>query len=195
MAAGIWFASGGCFDMAGIGHIAIGMAVGRLRSGGARLWETIGTMVWYSILALLPDLDVVAFGLGIPYHAPFGHRGASHSLAFAVIVGLGVAAIQILRGGRWAIPATLAAVVVSSHGLLDALTDGGLGVALFWPLTEHRYFFPWRPIPVSPIGRNVLSAHGLRVVAFELWAFAPALIYSLWPRRKRQTPPVSGEGG
>jgi inner membrane protein len=29
--------------------------------------------------AMLPDADVVGFLLGIPYDAPLGHRGASHS--------------------------------------------------------------------------------------------------------------------
>ena len=36
-----------------------------------------------------------------------------------------------------------------SHALLDALTDGGLGVAFFSPFSNERYFFPWTPIRVS----------------------------------------------
>jgi inner membrane protein len=35
---------------------------------------------------------------------------------------------------------------------LDALTDGGLGVAFFSPFDNGRYFFSWRPVHVSPIG-------------------------------------------
>jgi inner membrane protein len=32
--------------------------------------------------SILPDLDVFAFRLGIPYDSGPGHRGFSHSLAF-----------------------------------------------------------------------------------------------------------------
>ena len=40
------------------------------------------------VAAALPDLDVVTFSFGIPYAADLGHRGFSHSLAFAALVGL-----------------------------------------------------------------------------------------------------------
>ena len=39
------------------------------------------------LAARLPDFDVVAFKLGIAYHDAFGHRGFSHSLLFAAILG------------------------------------------------------------------------------------------------------------
>jgi inner membrane protein len=169
--------------MAGLGHIAVGLAIGRLRAPNATGRVLVANMLWYSFLALLPDLDVVAFRLGVPYAAPFGHRGATHSFAVAVTVGAMVAAVQISRRKTWAAPAIVATLVVSSHGLLDALTNGGLGVALFWPFTDPRYFWSWRPIPVSPIGRNVLTLRGLAVATTELWMFAPLLAYALWPRR------------
>ena len=69
------------------------------------------------------------------------------------------------------------------HGLLDALTDGGLGVALAWPWSDARIFAPWRPLPVAPIGGGLLSLRGARVMALETLVFAPLLLYGLWPRR------------
>ena len=45
---------------------------------------------------MLPDLDVVAFALHIPYAHAFGHRGASHSLFFAFLLGL-----LALATARW----------------------------------------------------------------------------------------------
>src|SRR5262249_56911140 len=42
-------------------------------------------------------------------------------------------------------------LTTASHGVLDAMTNGGLGVAFFAPFSNARYFFPWRPIVVSPI--------------------------------------------
>jgi len=75
--------------------------------------------------------------------------------------------------------------VVASHPLLDCLTDGGLGCALLWPFSNERFFAPWRPIPVAPIGPAFLSARGLRIAVTEVVLMAPFLIYALWPRARR----------
>jgi len=72
---------------------------------------------------------------------------------------------------------------VASHGLLDALTNGGRGIALLWPFTNARYFAPWRPIPVAPIGLRFLSSRGLHVALVELALFSPLFVYGLWPRK------------
>lgn len=77
----------------------------------------------------------------------------------------------------------LAVVVAVSHPLLDSLTDGGLGVALFWPFSNERFFAPWRPIPVAPIGAGMLSARGLHVLLVELLWSAPLVIYGALPQR------------
>jgi inner membrane protein len=65
-----------------------------------------------------------------------------------------------------------------SHALLDSLANGGLGVALFWPLRDSRFFFPFRPIDVSPIGiANFFTASGLAVIASEFrWVILTGLI-------------------
>ena len=81
--------------------------------------------------------------------------------------------------------AVLAALVLASHAVLDTLTDGGLGCALLWPFSEHRYFAPWQPIPVAPIGRAYFSREGLSVALTELIYFAPVLLFALWPRQAR----------
>ena len=139
-------------------------------------------MTAWSALSMLPDADVVGFALGVRYADPFGHRGATHSLtaAFAggAVVGLAAASIR-----RPALRATIvAAAVLASHGLLDTLTDGGLGAALLWPFDLTRYFAPWRPIPVAPIGFAFISAYGLFVSAIELVLFAPLLVWALRTR-------------
>lgn len=126
--------------------------------------------------AVLPDLDVIAFRLGIPYADDFGHRGASHSLLFAACVGVvGAWFARRLHGRRG--PAFLWLTACGmSHPLLDALTNGGLGVALLWPWQDTRFFAPWRPILVSPIGSDFLSARGLAVLWSEArWVGLPAL--------------------
>jgi len=172
--------------MASLGHVAVGMGAGRWWSGrvSAKPWRQ---MLAFSVLSMLPDADVVGMALGVRYGAPWGHRGATHSLAMAVVVGV-VAAVALssrpISRCDLLPRALLAVVVVASHGVLDAMTDGGKGVALLWPWTTRRFFLPWRPIPVAPIGVGLLSTDGLEVVAWEAAAFLPLLLYALWPRRR-----------
>jgi inner membrane protein len=57
------------------------------------------------------------------------------------------------------------------------MTDGGLGIAFFAPFDNTRYFFPFHPIKVSPIGLSFFSARGLDVIWSELlWVCIPATI-------------------
>ena len=126
------------------------------------------------VAAMLPDADVLAFALHIPYADSFGHRGASHSLLFALLL----AAIAALLHRRLRATAVQAAAFVGisavSHPLLDAFTSGGLGVALGWPWSGERLFAPWRPIRVSPFAPQFFSARGLATVLSELrWVWLP----------------------
>ncbi len=156
-------------------HAVAGLGIGALVAPGQAPWPyhvlTLG-------LGMLPDLDVLAFSLGIPYRAALGHRGLSHSLLLAGFVSLLVAVpagLALAVPWWWLWPGFFGALV--SHTLLDALTDGGLGVALFWPLSGRRYFFPWRPIRVSPIGLAAFSRWGMRALASELrWVWLPLVL-------------------
>jgi inner membrane protein len=118
---------------------------------------------------MLPDLDVVAFSFGIPYESPFGHRGFTHSIAFAGLIGLVSARFNLSLNTTRSRAFWFLALATLSHPLLDACTNGGLGVALFWPINNERYFLPWRSILVSPIGvANFISPYGLAVLQSEL---------------------------
>jgi inner membrane protein len=60
--------------------------------------------------------------------------------------------------------------------VLDAMTDGGLGVAFFSPFENSRYFLPWTPLQVSPIGRGFFSGEGVEVLLNEaLWVGLPCI--------------------
>jgi len=127
------------------------------------------------IASMLPDLDVLAFRLGIPYAAEFGHRGFTHSpllaLLFAVIGASQARHLQSTpKRTFWFLFAAMA-----SHGILDAFTNGGMGIAFLWPFSDARFFAPFRPIQVSPIGlHHLLSWHGLAVLRSELlWVWFP----------------------
>jgi inner membrane protein len=145
--------------------------------------------------AVIPDLDVLGMYWGIEYGALWGHRGLTHSLAFAAIWGVLLAALWCREQ-----PARTMAVIglylflcTASHGLLDAMTDGGLGVAFLSPFDRSRYFFPMRPVAVSPIGvREFFNPYGLQVLLSEVrWIWLPTLLMwagcrvlaRRWPRR------------
>lgn len=171
--------------MASLGHIAVGMAAARFESPArAAARPAIGAMLFWSALSFLPDADVIGFGFGIAYSDPWGHRGATHSLLFSLALGVAVGFgaryfnKPALRTGA------LATLVVASHALLDTLTDGGLGCALLWPFDLTRYFAPWRPIPVSPIGLGYLSPYGMLVAVTELAVFSPLIAYALVRRTR-----------
>ncbi|HEX6083831.1 MAG TPA: metal-dependent hydrolase [Thermoanaerobaculia bacterium] len=123
--------------------------------------------------SILPDGDVAAFALGIPYEHPLGHRGFTHSIAFALLYAAFCA--LLLR-----VPPYFIFLCTLSHTLLDALTDGGLGVAFFSPFSNERYFFPWTPIRVSPIGAGFFSARGLETLMSEVvWVWGPCVALGL----------------
>jgi len=171
--------------MASVGHVVVGMAAARFsRHRQVTTWTPFGAAVLWSGVSLLPDADVFGFRFGVHYEDPWGHRGATHSIVFALgIALLALAAAKAARLPVWR-TALITLVVVASHPLLDTLTDGGLGCALLWPLSDQRFFAPWTPLPVAPIGRAYVSREGLRVAAVELLALAPLLAYSLWPAVK-----------
>jgi inner membrane protein len=121
---------------------------------------------------MLPDLDVIGFRLGVHYGDFWGHRGFTHSLLFAALLATVVMRLMAWndvtgmgRSTLW----TFLFLATASHGFLDAMTDGGLGVAFFSPVDNSRYFLPFTPIRVSPIGiSRFFSPRGFVVIKSEL---------------------------
>lgn len=141
--------------------LAIGLALGS-RVIPRRLLE------FGVVASILPDIDVAAFRFGIPYGDMFGHRGFTHSISFAVLLGAVFACFSKVGRERRLAVVCFTAFAAISHGLLDALTNGGLGVGFFAPFSRQRYFFPADWIEVSPIGTGFFSARGLAVLRSEL---------------------------
>ncbi len=146
--------------------------------------------------AILPDADVIAFRLGIPYGSLFGHRGFTHSLVFALLTGAVATAVffrELAPGSRaFYQRALFLAVITATHGALDALTNGGLGVAFFSPFDLGRYFFPWRPLQVSPVRVSAFfTGKAWRILASEVrWVWLPAiaLVAASWVVRRGRRP-------
>ena len=170
-------------------------AVAALGIGACFYKPEIPKRVWVmgAICAAIPDADVLGFSFGVHYADFWGHRGFTHSLAFAAIFSSSI----VLLVFRDAVPGisrialwSYLFVATASHGVLDAMTDGGLGVAFFAPLDNRRYFLPWRPIRVSPIGISPFFTHrGVAVLQSELlWIWFPSgllIVAALLLRRYR----------
>lgn len=147
--------------------------------------------VWFAGIAcaMVPDVDVISFAFGVDYGDLLGHRGFTHSLLFAAIAAMAVSLIRFRRAeaiGRWRI-ALFICIATASHGVLDAFTDGGLGIAFFAPFDATRYFFPVTPIRVSPIGAAFFSSRGGATLQSELvWVWLRAIAFAIAALRLRR---------
>ena len=137
--------------------------------------------VWLAgaMCSVIPDLDAIGFWAGVPSGSFWGHRGFTHSVAFAALLALAVAA-ALRSQYATRLPALqlilFLFLATASHGLLDAFTNGGRGIALLAPFDNSRYFFPFRPIAVAPISvTRFFTARGMSVFASELlWVWLPS---------------------
>jgi inner membrane protein len=160
---------------------AFSHAIAALGIGACFYRREVPKRVWAlgALYGALPDADVAAFAFGIPYGHMLGHRGLSHSLLAAAGLAAATVGLGFRRGVSGMEPAALGSyffLATASHGVLDALTNGGLGVAFFAPFENSRYFFPVQPIQVSPIGiRRFFGEAGLAVIKSEaLWIWIPS---------------------
>jgi len=138
------------------------------------------------VISALPDADVIAFKFGIPYEHPLGHRGFTHSIFFAFVFSFLLLRIfyrSLKVGSRsWFALFILFFLSMASHGVLDAMTDGGRGIAFFWPFSDERYFFPWRPMKSAPLSAaRFFTERGWRVFQSEfavVWVPCLVLLFS-----------------
>ena len=149
------------------------------------------------ICPILPDADILGLYLGIPYGHFFGHRGFFHSLFFALLVGLFVV-WQFFRkecffSRGWWKYVIYFFVITASHCILDMFTNGGLGIAVLSPFDTSRYFAPWRPIQVSPIGGLgvLFTTMGIRALLTEFFLlWVPGFLLMcliLWNRKQHDS--------
>jgi inner membrane protein len=142
--------------------------------------------------SILPDADVIGYRwLYIPSYHFLGHRGFFHSPFFAALLSILIVCTfyrkEVIFSNRWWKYLLYFFILAASHGLLDAFTNGGNGIALLSPFTNSRYFFPWTPIEVSPLSiKAFLSQRGLTVLISELlWIWAPCLFIGIFLKIKR----------
>ena len=171
-------------------HVIVAVMMGRAFRNEELSWRELSLG---ALCSAVPDLDVIGFHFGIQYGDVWGHRGLTHSVVFAALL----AGILVAVWYRAKPAAAMTGLFIyfflctASHGVLDAMTNGGLGVAFFSPFDTTRYFFPVRPVLVSPIGvSEFFSTYGIQVLASEAaWIWLPSCaafvvfraIQRLWP--------------
>jgi inner membrane protein len=172
-------------------------AIAALGFGAFFYKPDIPKRIWIvgALCSVIPDIDVIGFRFGIRYGDFWGHRGFTHSLVFAAVLASAVVLVgfrgqlsNISRLSIW----TYFFLATASHSLLDAMTDGGLGVAFFAPFDNHRYFLPWTPIRVprsdsddfSRVGGMLLFGANFCGFGFprECWSFRPCCYAHAVPR-------------
>ena len=131
------------------------------------------------LCACWPDLDLATLAFEVRPNELLGHRGLTHSLFVAAVVavvagGLGFRALGIGSRAWWRIVLFLFGAA-ASHGILDALTTGDIGVALFAPFENGRHLFPFKFLPVCPVGLNEYFG------AWGMWTLANEVLYVMIP--------------
>ena len=161
-----------------LAHLAVPLA---LSAALGPEWIPAGLTVMALVCVLVPDLDALGLWLGIPYAHPLGHRGFTHSLPFAAALAGAGTLLAPAVGAQPAIAFWVLLASAASHGLLDGMTNGGLGIAFFSPFSNRRHFLPWRVIEVSPLSPSALfSRRGFDVMGSELrWVWLPCLAVAL----------------
>ena len=126
----------------GLTALALGTALLPARAPRRLLYAGIAA-------AVLLDVDAIGrpFGRG-DLEWLGGHRALTHSLIFAAALGAGLTLLwrqsQRTTSEQLRVYAFFVSAMVS-HGVLDAFTDYGEGIAFLAPLTWRRFDAPWAP--------------------------------------------------
>lgn len=162
-----------------LAHALVGASLGVALWPERRPGELTRAVATGALLGVCPDID---FALGWVHLIGWGwHHGLTHSIAFAVTIGVIAARVLGLRGGRGALCCVLAAV---SHPVMDFLTTQSAGVALAWPISGHRY-----KLGIEAASYYELAFGGgsriARLIVAELVLFGPWLVLALMTRGRR----------
>lgn len=156
-------------------HAIVALAMGKAFQNKELSWRELFLGAFCSVV---PDFDVIGLYVGIQYGDVWGHRGLTHSIVFAALLAASLVAVWYRGKDMLAMTGIFLYFFLCtlSHGMLDAMTNGGLGVAFFSPFDATRYFFPVRPVLVSPIGvSEFFGEYGVRILASEaIWIWLPS---------------------
>jgi membrane-bound metal-dependent hydrolase YbcI (DUF457 family) len=134
-----------------------------------------------AFLGISPDFDYALNWLRISGGG--WHHGFTHSIPFALVVGL----VMIIFLRDWKARSLIVfSAAFASHTLLDYLITESQGVALWWPFTDHRYKLRL-PNPIDyTLSDSSLWATTMDIIKLcvtELLIFGPVLLLVVLIRR------------
>jgi membrane-bound metal-dependent hydrolase YbcI (DUF457 family) len=121
-----------------LGHTAIGLATYETVQDTDHHHSRLGTFVLITVLANLPDVDVI-MGLFLQGNGNFFHRGPTHSFLFAILAGYAATHLWRLWEPIPRLGFLLCVSLVFSHVLADMLFTTA-PVSLLWPFQLY-----WSP--------------------------------------------------
>ena len=134
-----------------------------------------------AFLGISPDFDYALNWLRVGRGG--WHHGFTHSLPFALLIGM----VMVVLLREWKARSLMVFTgAFASHTLLDYLLTESQGVALWWPFTDHRYKLRL-PNPIdytwddSSFWETAMDV--TKIVVTELLIFVPVLLVVLLIRR------------
>ncbi len=145
-----------------VGHALAGVSVASAIEHGGTRENRRRLFGLAALLSITPDLDVLIY---IAFR-PLGmtpHRGITHTIVFALFVGVFMAIVcRRFLGLTYLRVFLIVSAVLLSHSLLDYLMGCGPAVPFFWPISEQGFLLPFRLVPTAYYS---LNAGGLLSVA------------------------------
>jgi inner membrane protein len=160
-------------------HSVSGYAIARLfpshRSLGSG--KGFGNLAYGVFIAVLPDLDLIPQLLtGEKYH-----RGASHSLTFAIATAVVAYGVGYLLTKRYSLSLLLSTLLLyGSHLVLDLFTAGSAGIQLFWPFTTAYFKSPVPLFPSTYWSKPLFQHPGHFIFIGVELSFSIALLALVW---------------
>jgi membrane-bound metal-dependent hydrolase YbcI (DUF457 family) len=167
-----------------IAHACLGAGiVAAILPGSTKKKSIVAPLMIGAALAIAADCDLFFVWF---MHMEGVHRSFSHSLPFAVVIGILIAVALGRAQLRLAIAYSLAFM---SHGLLDYATTAhkyGTGVELFWPFSTERMKLGWFDIHSLLQGSGAYSPLISNLVEFAIFVPPLAAVLLLKWLRKQQ---------
>jgi membrane-bound metal-dependent hydrolase YbcI (DUF457 family) len=169
---------------------------------GRKKWS-VWLVVLFVLLSNLPDFDFFpGWLIGQPN---LFHRGASHSLLLAFVIGLSAGVtVKIVRGGRFVPVLMTVFILYTMHVVLDLFSADYStmpGFQILWPFSNEYYIAPsviFTNITRSPIVEefvpSLFNSHNLRAIVNEVIIFTPPILL-LWGLMGREKSPDGSIGG
>lgn len=134
-----------------LGHTAIGLCVHDIGTGNDPVRNRLISVIFVTVLANLPDIDVVV-GLLLKGNGHAFHRGPTHSLVFALLMGLMAANAWKLWQPIPKLHFTNCFLIILSHIAADFFLTSS-DVSFFWPLEVNwaAGYCGWRDVIIPTL--------------------------------------------